>query len=259
MLKDAEFKINNPKIKAFAENKKIYKTILGMMFVFSSACYSAVVADACRDSMVSDTKILFLNMLWIALYVIAAIIYIVFVEYSPLVFAISTYFVADYTIGSLLSAIYDVHFLPITNIISYTFVFVIMFLYLWLKWLYKKGYVADNFKFKNFKYSFFSIWCDLFFPAAGAIIAEIALIVNYLINNNFLIIIVIIVTIVLLLISVIIFGANFAHGNTMFYTLCTMVLTIGTYLFVAVGIFDGTSDVSISFWYALFDALNLIS
>jgi len=259
MLKDVEFKINNSRIKAFAENKKIYKIILGMMFVFSSVCYSAIVADACRDIKSSDTKILFLNMLWIVLYIIAAIIYIAFVEYSPLTFAISTYFVVDYTIGSLFSAIYDVHFLPVTNIIRYAFVIAIMFLYLWLKWLYKKGYVVGNFKFKSFKYSFLSIWCDLFFPAAGAIIAEIALIANYLINDSFLKIIIIIVTIVLLLISVIILGAHFAHGNTMFYTLCTMVLTIGTYLFVAVGIFDGTSDVSISFWYALFDALNLIS
>ena len=29
--------------------------------------------------------------------------------------------------------------------------------------------------------------------------------------------------------------------------------------FVAVGIADGSSDVTISFWYSLFDALNLIT
>lgn len=258
---DKEFEISNPKLKAFVNNEKLYKLILGTMFVFSSVCYSAIVAEACRDSMASESKILFLNIIWVALYVISAIIYIHFIGYSPLAFAVSTYFVADYTIGSLLSAVYDMHFLSVTNIIKYAFVFVITILYLWLVWVEKKGYVEKKVKLPNFKNSFFSIWCDLFFPATGAITAEIALITYCCIKDEmrFLKIIILITTIILLLITVLIYGVHFAHGNIMIYTLCSMALMICTYIFVAVGIADGSSDVTISFWYSLFDALNLIT
>lgn len=256
MLPDKEYVIKNSKLKAFAENEKIYRFVLGMMFVFSSVAYCAVIADTCHDSMPGDNKILCFNIIWVVLYILALVVYMSFIGFSPMPFAIASYFVADYTIGSMLSAVYELHFLPVTNSIKFAAVILIAVLYYLMKWMGKNGYVPERIEIKKYKYSWWSKWCDLFFPASGAIIAEIKLIVCYFVGEKmlFLKVLIFIFTVILLAITLLVYIGHFAKGNNLFGTFCSVCLTICIYLLV-VG--DG-SKIYTPFLYSLCDALGVM-
>ena len=256
----SQFEITNPKLKAFIYNEKVYKPVLNTMFVLSSICFSAIIADACRSTLANDTKILFMNMVWVLLYLIAAILHVKKVGLAPLAFAISVYFVSDYTIGSLLSAVYDMHFLPITNTIEIWFVFVVLFLYWCLKKFSKnEGDFNNQLKYPIKK--IIILWQEYFFAAAGVILGEIVVIIDLFILRNEKTIIeyaLFITSVVLMLLFLLVYNEHYNSKKSLFNTLVTVGLMLTTYCWGVGGFFFEGYEIEISFWYSLFDALNLI-
>ena len=259
----SQFEITNPKLKAFVYNEKVYKTVLGIMFVFSSISVSSILAEMNHDINTSADKILFANIIWIFLYTALAVLYTIQIDFAPLTFAVSTYFVFDYTIGSFLAAVYNVHSLPITNIIKIGSVIIILVLYIWLKWLKSKAVIPDKPKeYIKMKWSVLDSLSMIFFMAGGMVLGEITVIAGFCDNLKTSItvfIIILMVTVIFLIILFPIYSEHFKMGKNLYFTLVNFAGIVVACLLGLNLYFDGNlREITVSFWYSLFDALNLI-
>lgn len=261
LLRKRKFIITNPKLKAFVCNKKIYKLVLDIMFVFSSISISMILAEMSKDVQSGADKILFFHLIWVGFYAISLWLYSVQVEFSPLVFAISIYFVADYTVGSLLSVAYDVHYLPVTDMLGMLFIVIIVILYLWLERLKTKVTISQKPEsYDEMKWRFIDALSMLFFMPGFFVIGGLSCISNMFVNQTLSVVtagILFITTIVFVIISLPVYGVHFRMSKSLFATLNCFS---GHTAFYLLGFFscleENNNLISNMFWLSFFDALK---
>lgn len=263
MKEKIEFEIKNPNLKAFVENEKVYKTVIGIMFVLSSIAVSEKIAESCHSVEATGDSILFMNIIWIGFYIICSLIHIRQIGFVPATFAVSAYFVADYFLGNILSKHYTASPLPITKTIGLLFVFVIAAMCFWLKRLDSKGSILNiNKELKSTTVLFLDSCFMLFFGAGGLLLGEIVLIVDVFTAFQFGLIaeiVAYIITGAYLIILIPVYGTHFKMGKNMFYSFYSFMIIIATYILgTGKEILPKSEGIAAAFWYQLLDALKII-
>lgn len=264
LLRRRKFVITSPKLKAFVYNKKIYNPVLGIMFALSSISISMILAEMSKDVQSGADKILFAHLIWVGFYAISLWLYSVQVKFSPLVFAVSTYFVVDYTVGSLLSAAYDVHYLPVTDILGILFIVIIVILYLWLKRLKTKITIPQKPEsYEEMKWHLMDALSMLFFMPGFLVIGGLSCISNVFMNQILFVVttgILFVITAVFVIISLPVYGEHFRMSKSLFATLNCFIGHSAFYLLGFLSCLGESNNlISNMFWLSLFDALNLIT